>query len=113
MKVIDIIKEAQAMEEVWVPKQLAATRNVALRIARLRGSYHWHVHKDEDEIFYILSGVVFVDTDTGSVELKAGQALVVPKGIRHRSRVDAGDALVLLIEPESTITTGESWQASV
>ncbi len=112
MEPIDILKEAQSIKEIWVPKDLVRFSGIAIRIARLRGSYHWHVHKNEDELFYVLSGTVEIDTDKGTIRITPGQAYLVKAGVRHRSRADYGDALVLLVEPERTITTGEPWVPS-
>ncbi|MEO0256177.1 MAG: hypothetical protein ABIM74_02660 [candidate division WOR-3 bacterium] len=40
MEPIDILKEAQKIDEVWVPKDLVRFSGIAIRLARLRGSYH-------------------------------------------------------------------------
>ncbi len=112
LKPIDVMKEAQGLPEVFKPKQLVNLHGIALRVAKLSGSYDWHVHSHEDELFYVLSGKMFIDTPEASVPLESGQALVVPRGIMHRSRVEQGEALVLLVEPVSTLTLGEKPEAS-
>ena len=45
------------------------------------------VHPDGDEILYLISGrvnVVFLDNPEDDVEMRAGDGLVVPKGVWHR-----------------------------
>ncbi len=91
----------------WEPHELARIAGVALRLVRLAGTYRWHVHRGQDEAFIVVDGKLFVDTERGSVELGPGELLIVPAGLRHRSRVPEGEAVVLLVEPAETITKGE------
>ena len=42
-----------------------------------------HVHHDEDEIFYLLSGEMRFNVDGKDVIAKAGQAVVAPRGLPH------------------------------
>ena len=108
LRVIDIRKEAEGLSEAFKPKHLISVHGIAVRLARISGVYKWHQHTHEDELFYVLEGTLFIDTPDASIKLEQGQALLVPRGLRHRSRVDAGEAVVLLVEPQSTITTGEN-----
>lgn len=93
--------------EKWEPKELARIAGVAFRLVRLAGTYRWHVHRREDEAFVVLEGKVFVDTEGGTHEVGPGEMLIVPAGLKHRSRVPEGEALVLLVEPAETVTKGE------
>ena len=51
-----------------------------------------HVHHLEDETFVVLEGELGVHTATGSVSLRAGEALVAPKGVPHVYRVESETA---------------------
>lgn len=42
-----------------------------------------HRHDDEDEAWYVLSGVLRVRVDDDEVEVPAGGAVVVPRGAAH------------------------------
>jgi mannose-6-phosphate isomerase-like protein (cupin superfamily) len=57
----------------------------------------WHVHAESDELFYVTSGTVYLDTEHGTLALCAGQLFVVPAGTRHRARV-AGRATLLVVD---------------
>lgn len=98
--VIDNIKEP------WEPKDIAYISDAALRVAMIQGAYDWHTHKQEDELFFVLKGKIYIDTEKGSIELNELEGFLVKKGIRHRSRSDA-PAWVLLFEPKKTKTKGE------
>jgi len=53
-----------------------------------------------------LEGKLAIDFHDGTVELEAGQMLVVPRGLPHRPRASS-EAKVLLVEPKGVINTGD------
>jgi mannose-6-phosphate isomerase-like protein (cupin superfamily) len=57
-----------------------------VRISTMTEAYHWHCHPDSDETFLSLEGGLFIDFDEGTVELRPGQMISVPRGVRHRTR---------------------------
>ena len=57
----------------------------------------WHVHPRSDELFYVVSGMVVLDTEHGAHAIAAGQLFVVPAGTRHRARV-SGRATLLVVD---------------
>lgn len=57
----------------------------------------WHVHDDTDELFYVTSGTVFMDTEHGTREIRTGQLFVVPAHVRHRARVEGRATLLTMI----------------
>jgi mannose-6-phosphate isomerase-like protein (cupin superfamily) len=58
---------------------------------------NWHVHERSDEMLYVISGTVFMDTEHGIRRIGAGELFVVPAGTRHRVRVD-GRATLLVVD---------------
>ncbi|MEJ7648402.1 MAG: cupin domain-containing protein [Nakamurella sp.] len=96
-------------DETWAPRIVATMNDYAVKIARLDGEYVWHAHHDTDEVFLVLSGTVDIalrtaDTES-SVRLQPNEVFVVPRGVEHRP--SASTAVVLLIEPLSTLSTGD------
>ena len=74
----------------------------------MHGTFGWHAHADEDELFFILEGHLRIEIEAGeAVELDAGEMFVVPKGVRHNP-VAAEPCLVLLIERKSTLHSGDT-----
>ncbi len=51
-----------------------------------------HVHHDEDETFYVLSGRMSLHTPDGSVELEDGDAVLARRGVPHAYRVESETA---------------------
>jgi mannose-6-phosphate isomerase-like protein (cupin superfamily) len=45
-----------------------------------------HVHKDEDDVFYILDGELTFLLDDGDVSAPAGTFVLVPPGVKHTFR---------------------------
>jgi mannose-6-phosphate isomerase-like protein (cupin superfamily) len=70
--------------------------------------FEWHAHPDEDEAFLVMRGRIAIDFRDGSVELGEGDFLVVPRGTQHRPRSLTHEPVVLMVEPATTINTGDS-----
>ena len=72
---------------------------------KLKGDFIWHNHKDTDEAFVVIDGVLRIDFRDGSVDVSAGEMFVVPKGIEHKPYAQ-NDVKLLLIEPRGVLNTG-------
>lgn len=69
-----------------------------VEIRVMRGAIaNWHIHKDTDEIFVVLSGSVSIDTENGSFNLSQHDCLVVKAGTQHRARTESTATLMTLI----------------
>jgi len=102
---IDLLEKFAAFDEVYVPKIVAELNGQYVKLARIRGPYVWHRHDHEDEAFLVIRGRLRIDFRDRTVELDAGQMIVVPRGVEHRPDAD-DEALVMLFEPQSTLNTG-------
>jgi mannose-6-phosphate isomerase-like protein (cupin superfamily) len=96
---------AAALAEHWSPRVVAELDDSYVKVAKVHGSLAWHSHDDEDELFYILDGALRIEMEDRSVELRAGDAFVVPRGVRHNP-VAEHECLLMLIERKSTRHTG-------
>jgi mannose-6-phosphate isomerase-like protein (cupin superfamily) len=56
----------------------------------------WYSHVESDELFYVLSGLLHLDTDERTVDVRAGELFVVPAGVRHRGRAGARTTLLVV-----------------
>lgn len=93
--------------EPWSPVVVAELNGQQVKAARFRGAFIWHQHAREDEMFLVHRGRFRMEFRDRSVELAAGQCIVVPRGVEHRPVAD-GEAEVLLFEPASTVRTGDA-----
>jgi len=96
---------AAALADYWSPRVVAALDDSYVKVAKVLGTFGWHAHDDEDELFYVLAGHLRIEMADGAVELDAGDACVVPKGVRHNP-VAAQECLIMLIERKTTLHTG-------
>lgn len=96
---------AESLTEYWSPRVIAEVDDSYVKVAKVKGTLTWHAHDDEDELFFILKGSLTIEMEAGAVELKAGQAFVVPRGVRHNP-VAAEECHIMLIERKSTRHTG-------
>jgi len=96
---------ARSLTELWSPRIVAEFDDSYVKVAKVHGSLAWHSHEAEDELFYILSGRLRIEMEAGSVDLRAGDAYVVPRGVRHNPVADE-ECLLMLIERKSTLHTG-------
>ena len=72
---------------------------------KLQGDFFWHDHKDTDETFIVLDGVLRIDFRDGAVNLSAGEMFVVPKGVEHKPYAER-EVRLLLIEPRGCSIRG-------
>ena len=103
---ISFAEKFDYFSEQWSPKVVAEMNDYQFKLVRLEGEFVWHDHQDTDETFIVLEGKLAIDFHDGTVELVAGEMLVVPKGVPHRPRASA-EAKVLLVEPKGVINTGD------
>lgn len=94
-----------SVTEFWSPKVIGQVNDQLLKVTKLKGELVWHAHDDQDELFYIVRGELRIEFETGWVDLKQGDLLTVPKGVRHNP-IAQEECWVLLIEPASTKHTG-------
>ncbi|HIK06164.1 MAG TPA: cupin domain-containing protein [Trichormus sp. M33_DOE_039] len=58
---------------------------------------NWHSHDVSDELFYVISGIVHIDTEYGTETLNSNDLFIVPAKTKHRARVE-GRATLLIID---------------
>ncbi len=104
-KPISPAKIAAALDELWSPRVIAEVDDSYIKVAKVQGSFGWHAHAHEDELFLILKGRLRIELEQGAVELGAGEIFVVPKGTRHNP-VAEEECHLMLIERKSTLHTG-------
>ena len=93
--------------EPWQPRLAGRVNDVHVKLARLEGEFIWHRHEEEDELFLVVKGSLRMRFRDREVILGPGEMLVVPRGIEHLPMAEEGEVHVLLVEPASTVNTGD------
>jgi mannose-6-phosphate isomerase-like protein (cupin superfamily) len=97
---------AASLTELWSPRVIAEVDDSYIKVAKIQGTFGWHSHEGEDELFMVLQGRLRIEMEDRAVDLAEGELFVVPKGTRHNP-VAEDECLVMLIERKSTLHTGD------
>ena len=90
----------------WKPRVIAEMNDYQFKLVKFQGKFVWHCHEDTDETFIVIDGEMAIEFEDGSVELKAGEMIVVPKGVQHKP-VAKRECAAMVIEPRGVVNTGE------
>lgn len=94
-------------DEHWSPKVVGELNGQEVRLVKLKGEFVWHSHAEEDEMFLVHKGTLRMEFRNRTVELGAGEFLIVPRGVEHRP-VAEEEVEVILFEPASVVNTGDN-----
>ncbi|MEX1113470.1 MAG: cupin domain-containing protein [Patescibacteria group bacterium] len=91
--------------EHWRPKVVGELNGQEVKLVKFKGTFVWHHHDQEDELFLGVSGRFRVEFRDREIELGPGEFIIVPRGVEHRT-VAEEEAGVLVFEPAGTRNTG-------
>lgn len=106
MEKVNVKEKLSMFSEHWSPKILGELNGQHVKIAKFLGEFTWHKHDHEDEMFYIIDGILKIEFRDRTVELSAGEFLIVPKGTEHKPIAEK-EVSVMLLEPATTLNTGD------
>lgn len=90
----------------WSPKVAGDINDTQVKLVKFADKFDWHHHEREDELFLVVSGVMRMGLRTGDVDVGEGEFIIIPKGVEHCPEALGGECHVLLLEPVSTLNTG-------
>jgi mannose-6-phosphate isomerase-like protein (cupin superfamily) len=104
----DIITLEGVCTEKWFNQTLCQVNDSVVRLGVFEGQFHWHSHEYEDEFFFVVSGRFYIDLkeEDRTIDLQPGQAIVIPKGVEHRTRAPRR-TVVLMVEKDTVTPTGD------
>jgi len=105
LELIDEKALSDACPHKWFNQTLCQVNDSVVRMGVIEGEYHWHKHDHDDEFFYVVEGRLLIDLEGRTVELAPRQGMVVPKGVRHRTRAPRR-TVILMVENKDIIPTG-------
>lgn len=107
IEVIDLDSKFALFSEHWHPRIVGELNDSHVKLARLKGEFVWHRHADEDELFLVVDGTLVIKLRDQDLTIRAGQLVIIPRGVEHLP-VAAEEVRVLLLEPKSTVNTGDA-----
>ena len=105
MEKVNLPEKFGLFTEHWSPKIAGQLNGQQIKLVRFLGTFVWHHHENEDELFFVVKGRFRMEFRDRHVWLEEGEFLIVPRGIEHRPVADE-EAQVLLFEPATTLNTG-------
>lgn len=107
MKTINIKEKLSKFSKNWHPHQIGVVDDMQVLLAKIKGEFVWHAHEDEDELFQVIKGTLYMQFRDRTEVVKEGEIIIIPKGVEHNPITKDGEEVhVLLFEKLSTAHTG-------
>lgn len=97
-----------SLDNYFSPRIIGEVNDQYIKVVKIKGQeVPWHIHENEDELFYIVKGILLMEIENQpDLKLKKGDLFVVSKGSNHRVSSDE-ECLIMLIESKTTEHTGK------
>jgi len=105
MSSVNLAAKFRLFDEYWSPKIVGELNDCYVKLVKLKGEFVWHQHDVEDELFLVVKGRLLLKFRDRDVSVGEGEFIIVPRGVEHLP-VASAEAHVLLLEPKSTLNTG-------
>lgn len=104
---INVEEKFDKVTDHWKPRIIGELNGQLVKLAKLKGSFVWHSHENEDELFYVHKGTLYMEFRDKTEVVEAGNLIIVPKGVEHNPyTVNDEEVWVMLFEPAETLHTG-------
>ena len=107
ISVVNFEEKFSKIQEFHSYKIIAQMNNYQFKLVRMKREFIWHKHPETDETFMVIDGKLQIDLREKTLHLSKGEMVVIPKGVEHKPS-SKEECKILLIEPASTINTGDS-----
>ncbi|MBC7867588.1 MAG: cupin domain-containing protein [Gloeobacteraceae cyanobacterium ES-bin-316] len=107
MEKVNLDQKLSLFKDHWNPRIVGELNGQQVKLVKFQGSFVWHQHEQEDELFYVVKGEFNMEFRDKTVTLRENEFLIVPRGVEHRP-VAENEVSVMLFEPASTLNTGNS-----
>jgi mannose-6-phosphate isomerase-like protein (cupin superfamily) len=105
MSKVNLNEKLSAVKGYWSPKIVGELNGQHVKVVKLKGSFIWHHHEKEDELFLVLKGMLKIHLKDKTVQLNEGEFFIVHRGVEHKP-VAEEEVHLLLFEPAETLNTG-------
>ena len=105
MRSVNLAEKFRLFDEYWSPKIVGELNDAYVKLVKVKGEFVWHHHETEDELFFVVKGRLLLKFRDREVWVDEGEFVIVPRGVEHLP-VAAEETHVMLLEPKSTLNTG-------
>ena len=106
MNKVNLQEKFELFSDPWAPKVIAEMNDYQFKLVKIHKEFTWHKHDSTDEVFLVIEGKMGIEFDDQKIALKAGEMIVIPKGMRHKPYASE-EAKRMLIEPKGIVNTGD------
>ncbi|MBU7017789.1 MAG: cupin domain-containing protein [Theionarchaea archaeon] len=105
--VINVVEKAHEISTAWSPIDVIQVNDQVLRLALFDGTFCWHRHEKEDELFYVVKGQILIQLKgQPDITLSEGEMAVIPKNVEHCPK-SVKPSYVLMFEPLTLQSKGD------
>ena len=110
-KKVNLKEKLALFSEYWSPRIVGELNGQFVKLVKAKGTFDWHKHDEEDELFYVVKGSFKIELEDETVHVNEGELIIIPKGKMHRP-VAEEEVQLMLFEPVSTLNTGDNPNSS-
>jgi mannose-6-phosphate isomerase-like protein (cupin superfamily) len=105
MDKVNLAQKFSMFQGYWSPKIVGEINDSHVKLVKFKGEFVWHHHETEDELFLVVKGSLLIKLRDQDIFLEEGEFVIIPRGVEHLP-VAEEEAYVLLLEPKTTLNTG-------
>ncbi len=109
MDKVNVAQKLSLFTDHYSPKIVGEVNDAYVKLVKLQGEFMWHHHQHEDELFFVVKGVLRmrVRENNGEREfmVNPGEFIIIPRGVEHLPSADE-ETHIMLLEPKTTLNTG-------
>ena len=102
---VNLAEAFARIDDHWRPRIVGELNGQQVKLVKFVGEFVRHHHEHEDEMFLVHRGSFRMELRDQTIELSAGDMIVIPRGVEHRPVADE-EVEVMLFEPAGTLNTG-------
>ena len=114
MNKVNVAEKFSLFTDHWKPQIIGELNESYVKAVKFKGDFLWHHHDNEDELFFVVKGAMRMWIQESGAEkeilVRPGEFIIIPKGMEHLPKADpaenGGECEVLLLEPKTTLNTG-------
>ena len=67
IKPINLSEKFSKIDKTWTPYIIGELNGQQVKLCKLKDNFVWHSHANEDELFMVIKGTLFIDFSDGSI----------------------------------------------
>jgi mannose-6-phosphate isomerase-like protein (cupin superfamily) len=105
MDSVNLAEKFSQFQDHWHPRIIGELNDCHVKAVKIKGEFVWHHHDNEDELFFVIKGMLRMRFRDRDVLVRKGEFLIVPRGVEHLPMADE-EVHIMLLEPKTTLNTG-------